>query len=124
MDSKMIDLKRTLADIKADKAEMEGDSNPYPYGACISLDTDELDKLGIKNLPTVGDEYNIMAVGNVTAVRMNSYEKSGEERGITIQIKFLQLVHEDEEPGEVETAASENKENKSGVKSVLSNAMR
>ena len=41
--------------------EIEADEPRYPYGLCISLGKDELEKLGITALPKVGTEMMIMA---------------------------------------------------------------
>lgn len=124
-DSNMVDVKYTKAEQKEEYGEMADGSNmpDYPYGLTINLDDCCLSKLGITDLPEVGDEYHIVAVGKVTRIS-TSADEDEEENRMTIQIMFMQMVHEDEEPGEKETANYENKENKSGVKSLMTNAMR
>lgn len=126
-DSDMVDMKYSK-DERAEEAagscsSPDGTNMPdYPCGLTISLDDVSLKKLGITELPEVGDEYHLIAVAKVTSLSSSASEKSEENR-MTLQICYLQAVHEDEEPGEKETAAYENAENKSGVKSLLTNAM-
>lgn len=115
----MIDLARTPADIKArDKENPIGPSSgeKYGYGTCIQLDSDMLKKLGIDELPEVGDEYHILAVGKVTSVSSNASE-SRESNNISIQITMMNVVHEDDmdEDTENETPEEENAEVKRGV---------
>ena len=67
MDLKLIDMKRE--DEKGpEEVAMSGSPSPYPYGLCINLGKDEMDKLGITDLPKVGQEYHIFAVGQVNSV--------------------------------------------------------
>jgi len=107
----LVDLKMTKKDM-AEEASPAYQQNPYPSGAALNLDTDELAKLGItsKNLPEVGDEYHIRAIGKVTRVSENETEGSDYSCGLCIQITSLELNHEDEEPGEMEDVASEEAE--------------
>ena len=113
----LIDMKLS----KADKAEEKKkysvgqDSMPdYPYGLSLTIDKDELDKLGMTEYE-VGDELNISAVGKVTMVRNSADEKS-EESSITIQITKLELKDADEMAEAVEAKGS--------AKTTLTNAMR
>ncbi len=114
----MVDLKRSKADMKADRTASPVDENPYPYGLCLSIDTDELDKLGITELPEVGDEFQIRAVGKVTRVSASASEGSDEQRGISFQIMKMEI-------GGGNQAAEEPEAKKSaGAKSALTNAYR
>lgn len=125
-DSAMVDLKYTPKEQQEEAGESmspTGSNLPdYPWGTCIDLDDASLTKLGIPDLPNVGDEYHIVAVGKVTRLSSSADENEAENR-MTIQIMFMELTHEDEMPDEKETAAGENAENKTGVKSLLTNAM-
>ena len=123
----LVDLKMSKKDM-AEEASPTANQNPYPYGACIHLDTDELDKLGVKELPDVGDEYHIRAIGRVTSVSSND-SGNGEQSGLSIQITMLELVHEDEAAAEADSVAeeeAEDAENKAvgGAKTVVHNAYR
>lgn len=91
----------SLVDLKLTKKEMNeeaqsSDMPSYPYGAQINLDTDELEKLGIgsDNLPAVGAEYHIRAVGKVTRISENETEGSDYSCGLCIQITAIELTPE------------------------------
>ena len=107
----LVDLKMSKADM-AEEASPTHDQSPYPYGACLNLDTDELAKLGItsKNLPKVGDEYHIRAIGKVTRVSENETEGADYSCGVGIQITMMELTHETEEPGESDSVMEEEAE--------------
>lgn len=58
-ESKMVSMKRTASDMRGDKmanAPMEAIAPDYPYGLCGHMDKDELEKLGITDLPKPGTE--------------------------------------------------------------------
>lgn len=67
--------------------------NPYPYGLCLRLENDQLDKLGIDPLPHAGKEYQITAVGKVTNVYESQSEGNKGDRGLQIQITHLALAN-------------------------------
>ena len=106
----LIDLKMSKKDMAEEASPVSAENqNPYPYGACLHLDTDELEKLKIKELPTVGDEYHIRAVGRVTSVSSNE-SLGGERRVLDIQIEMMELTHEDEAEAEPDSVAEEEAE--------------
>lgn len=118
---KMVNMKMSPADMAEDSVPSTG-SEPFPYGLCLNLDTDELDKLGIKDLPEVGAEFYVCAIAKVTRVSASASEgQDGEQRGISLQITDLSLDAEMEHAGEAkETPKSEKREK--GAMSVMSNA--
>jgi len=106
----LIDLKMSKKDMAEEASPVSAENqNPYPYGACLHLDTDELEKLKIKELPAVGDEYHIRAVGRVTSVSSNE-SVGGERRVLDIQIEMMELTHEDEAEAEPDSVAEEEAE--------------
>lgn len=112
----MVDMKREASDMEAGPSAMPADEGQYPYGLCINLDKDELDKLGITTLPTVGTEVHISAVGKVTRVSQSASESGAgvdEKTSIAIQITMMSAAVEAPHPGEgKETAADEMRESK------------
>jgi hypothetical protein len=87
---KMADMKRSKADKKADSVvsavptgEYEGPD--YPYGLCINLEKDSLEKLGLSKLPEVGEEMIIQAQVKVTRVSASADQKN-EHKGVELQI--------------------------------------
>lgn len=91
-----------LVSMKLDKAEQkkmmepslaEGDRPLYPWGLSISLDSDALDKLGLAQLPDVGESYMLVAMVDVTNVSSNESE-GGKSRSVGLQITDLCLEDE------------------------------
>ena len=71
--------------------EYESDEPRYPYGLCISLGKDELEKLGITALPKVGTEMTIMAKAYVKMTRAYETQGEGEDIGIELQINDMEI---------------------------------
>lgn len=112
MHNKLIDLARTPAELKAKNSPMEIGSSSrekYGYGTSITLDAEMLKKLGIKDMPTVGDEYHIMATGKVTSVSQNASETNESSR-LEIQLTHMGLSQETDAKEAKETPAMEKKE--------------
>ena len=78
----LIDLKKDPQPI--DSNEMY-DEPMYSYGLCISLGREELEKLGLQQLPEAGSEMMIKAKAYVKSVREYA-EKDGVEQNVQIQI--------------------------------------
>ena len=113
----LTDMKYTKAE-KADEAKempspMGSNMPDYPWGLCIDLDDESLKKLGITDLPEVGDEYQLTAIAKVTRISSSADEKEQENR-LTLQITQMSLDDSDETAEPSET----------GVKSLLTNSMR
>ena len=110
----LIDMKRDKADETSEMAAMPADNEgQYPYGLCISLDKDELDKLGITSLPPIGAEFHLVAVGQVTRINQSADKNMDEERSMSIQITMMEAKYEPPHPGEEkETATDEQRETK------------
>ena len=110
----LVDLKQDKPDPQEEPEEYEG--SRYPSGTCLYLGEDELEKLGVTELPKVGDEYHIHAIGKVKSIR-------GEPDMVEVQITMMEMQHEDEEKGEDETPESEAAEERQ-PSTVISNAYR
>lgn len=113
---KLVDMAYSKAEMKAEAKEMvgtNGQMNPYPWGLCIRLESEELKKLGIKDLPEVGSEIHFVAVAKVTSVNQSAREGQDDESSVGMQITMMQIALEESaasERGEKETPASEAKE--------------
>lgn len=97
-DKKLISMKRTEADRRKDAGEgpgIEALAPDYPYGLCIRLDGDELDKLGMKTLPQVGTEIPITVKVKVTRVSQSAADTGNEEydemRCVELQITDMAI---------------------------------
>lgn len=124
----LVDLKRS----KKDKAEEVKETavgpsgDDYPYGACLHLDTEELDKLGIVDLPEVGEEFQITAVAKVTRVSSSASEGSDEQNGVDLQITAMELTSSGGTESEAEDRgqAAESQAVGGRAKTVVRNAYR
>lgn len=107
--SSMTDLARTPEEIKEEIAMDKSPGLPkpssvatYPYGLCLYLDNDTLEKLGIDgDLPDVGDMINFQALARVTSASENerSTEAGTKEvcRRIELQITHMSVASDEEE---------------------------
>lgn len=97
----MADMKMSKSEgIKYEVAtEKEDDGPQYPYGLCIHLEQDQLEKLGITELPKVGAAMMIHANAYVKTV--SQYDtQDGEDKRVELQITELEIA-----PGEAKDAA-------------------
>lgn len=78
----------------------------YPYGLCISLCEDELDKLGLgEDDIDIGDILHMHCLAQVTS-KSSVDNVSGQSCRIELQIKFIAAEDEDEEDDEAEDVLS------------------
>ena len=117
-EAKLVSMERTAKEKTAAQKRMDAaisDSGPdYPYGLTINLGKDELKKLGIDDLPAVGDEFHIMAVAKVTRVHQSASEQGDDSRGVELQITDMSTMHEGEENEGDEGPQAEGSETRFG----------
>jgi hypothetical protein len=120
-DPKLVDMQYTKAEMKAEAKEMcMGEPSAYPWGLCLHLEKEELDKLGIKALPQIGSEIHFGAIAKVTSVNQSAREGQDENTSVALQITMLAIVKIEsaaEEKGERESPKSEAKESPSLLRS-------
>lgn len=83
MFAKMVSMARTPEEAKAEAAKYDAPlpvstaSVPtYPYGLCISLDEETMEKLGMDGeMPSVGEVMQFTAMAKVTSASINEREK-------------------------------------------------
>ena len=99
----------TFVDMAHTPKEMAKESSPlayqsvYPYGLCIRLGTDELEKLDIQGGFEVGDIIDLRCFAKVTSVSMNE-TADGVSRCMELQITHLAVENENTEDGADEEA--------------------
>lgn len=102
----MVDLARTPAEVKEEIAKNSAPpsmpSAPlYGYGTCISFDEEDLAKLGIDELPAVGEMVHMVSMGKVTSVSENERENADGTKTkccrCEIQLTHVAVENEDEE---------------------------
>ena len=76
-------------------APMEAMAPDYPYGLCIHMDKDELDKLGISDLPKVGTEMMLEVKVKVTRVSQSAMEGADEQTSVDFQITDIGIETDD-----------------------------
>jgi hypothetical protein len=77
-------------------APAEASKPRYPYGLCISLDQESLNKLGLEPNCSVGDMLHIFAMAKVTSVSQRDTDKGADCR-IELQITHMGVEDEDAE---------------------------
>lgn len=99
-DMKIVSMERTEAEKKAAEARYKdgpATSGPdFPWGLCLNLGKDEIAKLGIDDLPEVGDEFHIYAVAKVTRVSQSASEQGEDSKGVELQITHMGAMQEEE----------------------------
>ena len=70
---------------------IEADEPRYPYGLCISLGKEELEKLGITALPKVGGEMMITAKAVVKSTSVYDIQGEGQDMRVELQITDMGL---------------------------------
>lgn len=79
----------------------EYDRPEYPYGLCLHLGKDELEKLGVTELPDVGTPVMISAKAFVKSTSAYDTQNDGKSMSAELQITDMELM-----PGEKKDPAS------------------
>lgn len=95
---KMVDMKRTKADKKAEDAKYEAHKvggDDYPYGLTVSLDHHGLKKLGMHDkLPKVGSKIKLHAHAHVKSAREEQREGGKTHRHVELELRHMAVEHE------------------------------
>lgn len=119
-DPKLIDMAYSKAELKKQRScsPSAADQDPYPWGLCLHLEKEQLDKLGITTLPEVGAEVHMLCVAKVTSVNHSARQGQDENSSAGLQITMMQVLISESaasEKVEKETPQSEAKETKGTV---------
>lgn len=66
----------------------------YPYGLGLSLDNDILAKLGIKDLPELGEVMTLVGKVEVVSLSENSSKDNEDHKNVGLQITDMELLPE------------------------------
>ena len=111
--SSMTDMARSPEEVKTDAPVTLGSMPPngplYPWGLCIRLEKDSLEKLGLDGeMPSVGDMIHLCAMAKVTSVSENEMEDGNggktPNRCVELQITHLATENEDQENAAIDDA--------------------
>lgn len=75
----------------ADEAYPSPERSKYPYGLCVHLDDDMLQKLGITTPPAVGSSMLLQAQVMVTSTSSDVMHDGEVEGRLTLQITDMEL---------------------------------
>lgn len=69
----------------------QSEAPEYPYGLCLRLDDDALEKLGLTVLPAIGTEMMVMA--KVVVKSTSAYSRQGGEdhKDVELQVTDMEL---------------------------------
>jgi hypothetical protein len=88
--AKMVDMKSSKAERKAEREPVKMDGDAYPYGLSVRLDHHSLKKLGMHDkLPKVGDKIKLHAHAHVTSVSDHSSEGGESQKHVELQLRHM-----------------------------------
>lgn len=107
--AKLISLKLDKKESKKESPEAREIEGPrYPYGTSLYLDEVAMEKLGIAEMPEVGEECRIVATAKVTGTSSREYD-GGSHKTLDIQLTEMSVEWPSEKDGEeggLESAAA------------------
>lgn len=88
----LISMENTAKEAAAEVAAPAPSDGPkYPWGLCITLNDDTLEKLGVKTLPAAGTTVTIIAKAQVTSTSERQTEGDGTKQSMDLQITDMQV---------------------------------
>lgn len=91
----MVNMKVSPEEAKEEYSDSAmADAPEYPYGLCISLDDEALKKLGISELPQIGQVMSLAARVEVKSASGYKTMKGDIENRVELQITDMQLGSE------------------------------
>lgn len=105
---KFVSMERTPEEVQEGMTPSFTAANKFPYGLCIRLSQEELDKLDLDTNVDTGDMIHLHALGKVTSVSKRDTE-GGQECCVEIQLTDIALEEEDHENEEADAETAEAK---------------
>lgn len=88
----MIDMMKSIKQVKDESVPSAVDSaEAYPYGLCFTVDAESFEKLGLKDVPKVGDLFEMSAGVFVKSTYMRPSASGKKDVSIEFQIKEMEL---------------------------------
>lgn len=85
----MVNMQMSREEAKEYTEPSVSDAPQYPYGLCLDLNDDALEKLGMKTLPAVGTEMSLMA--RVVVTRTSAYQTQGNESETCLGLQITDM---------------------------------
>jgi hypothetical protein len=120
--AKMVDLKRTPAERKAEKEKYDkpghlgGDD--YGYGLTVRLDHEHLKKLGVTKMPKAGDTLHIHSKAHVKSTSEHS-EGGGDRKHMELELRHMAIGAQADDDNTDDDAEN----NLAGAKSAMDEAL-
>lgn len=87
----MVNMKMSREEAKEYSEPTAMDAPEYPYGLCLDLDDDALEKLGITSLPAVGTQMTITARVYVKSTSAYNTQGGESESRMSVQITDMEI---------------------------------
>lgn len=87
----LINMEMSKKEAKEYTQPEPSDAPKYPWGLCINLNDDSLEKLGLDKLPSVETEVTIIAKAVVSSTRESQTQGGETERSLELQITDMKL---------------------------------
>ena len=105
----MVDMAKSPLEAVKDMMPSPDNASVYPYGLCIRLTQDELEKLDVDHADwQVGDIFHLHALGKVTSI--SSHEREG-GNNCCVEIQLTHLSGESEDAENEEEESEDGNEN-------------
>jgi hypothetical protein len=93
---KQVNMAYTKAELKERNSpktrSLEYEGSKYPYGLCITLESQALDKLGLDTLPKPGTKMQLAATVVVTSASLNQRQDGEDSKRLELQIEKMGLA--------------------------------
>lgn len=120
-----------LADMKRSKESLSPKNvgkispDPYSYEHRISLDEDAMSKLGVTELPKVGDKFHVHGVAHVKSVNMNEDSDGGKaKQRKRVELQFHQMAVKPAPAGKTSGAPASAGPTKAGAKAAVDQGIK
>ncbi len=98
MPGQLNSMKVTKSEAKKEFESVSVDTPEYPYGLRIDLNNESLEKLGIADLPKVGEKMTVLAKVEVRSSSQSSYKEGEDRKNVSLQITDMSVGPEVKEP--------------------------
>lgn len=88
----LINMEMSKREAKEQTEPMTSDAPKYPWGLCVVINSEALEKLGIDALPAVDTEVTIVAKAQVSRISDSQTQGGESNRSMDLQITDMQIA--------------------------------